>query len=66
MYYRTDVFTALNLSVPQTWEDLVAVAQLLEGVDWDPRVPGGVARKMGVCFPKPLTKDLGTGERGIM
>ncbi|KAG1668808.1 hypothetical protein FOA52_004902 [Chlamydomonas sp. UWO 241] len=33
--YRRDVFTAANLSVPNTWEDMVLAAQILNSTDFN-------------------------------
>ncbi len=31
MFYRLDIFEAHALEVPQTWDDLISVAQLMNG-----------------------------------
>lgn len=35
LYYREDIFAELNLTVPNRWDDLLAMAQSLDGRDWD-------------------------------
>ena len=35
MYYRKDVFLSHNVSVPNTWDEYLEVAQLLNGTDFD-------------------------------
>ncbi|KAG1668621.1 hypothetical protein FOA52_001490 [Chlamydomonas sp. UWO 241] len=35
LHYRTDVFAAANLSAPNTWEDMVLAAQILNSTDFD-------------------------------
>ena len=35
MYYRKDVFLAHNVSVPNTWDEYLQIAQLLNGTDMD-------------------------------
>ncbi len=38
----------------------MAVATILNSTDWDP----SVSNKMGVCFPKPLRRDMGRNGPG--
>ena len=35
MYYRKDIFLAYNVSVPNTWDEYLEVAQKLNGTDLD-------------------------------
>ncbi|KAG1660713.1 hypothetical protein FOA52_014333 [Chlamydomonas sp. UWO 241] len=35
LMYRQDVFAAANLSTPNTWEDMVSAAQILNSTDFD-------------------------------
>jgi ABC-type glycerol-3-phosphate transport system substrate-binding protein len=35
LYYRTDVFAAYNLTVPQTWEQFVDIAEKMNSTDFN-------------------------------
>ena len=46
VYYRRDVFSAHNLTVPTTWDDVLAVAAILNGSDFNADGAGDYA----LCF----------------
>ena len=48
IYYRTDVFAANNLKPPETWDDYVAAAKLLNGKDLN----GDGTPDYGSCISK--------------
>jgi ABC-type glycerol-3-phosphate transport system substrate-binding protein len=35
LYYRKDLFARYSLTVPQTWDDMLALARLMNGTDTD-------------------------------
>jgi hypothetical protein len=45
MYYRRDVFALAGLPPPSTWEELIFMAQKLNGSDFN----GGVTKREGPC-----------------
>lgn len=46
MYYRADVFEAHNLSVPNTWDELLTVVSVLNGSDFS----GDALGDFAACF----------------
>ncbi|KAG2490225.1 hypothetical protein HYH03_011350 [Edaphochlamys debaryana] len=46
MYYRTEIFAVHNISVPATWDELLAVAEAFHGRDMD----GDGLPEYGICM----------------
>ncbi|KAG2493822.1 hypothetical protein HYH03_008040 [Edaphochlamys debaryana] len=55
LYYRKDVFAAMNLSVPHTWDETIALAARFHGqqINGPTRPP-----VMGLCFASSAACDL--------
>lgn len=47
LYYRADVFRALGLSPPRTWEEAVLIAEALNGTDWAAAAAAGGGAGVG-------------------
>ncbi|MEW5301527.1 MAG: hypothetical protein WDW36_004384 [Sanguina aurantia] len=48
LYYRADVFTAMNLSVPYTWDDVLSLVALTAGMDFN----NDSVADYGFCFER--------------
>lgn len=48
LYYRADVFAALNLSIPYSWDDVLSIVALTAGMDFN----NDSVADYGFCFER--------------
>ena len=51
MFYRTDIFEELNLTVPKTWEELTSLLPLLSAQNMEMMLEPTVATNSGILLP---------------
>lgn len=56
MYYRTDIFEELGLSVPETWYDFQSVCIELARNNMSAWIPVGTTTEIGLVFPSMLAQ----------
>lgn len=57
MYYRTDIFEELGLSVPETWYDFQSVCIELARNNMSAWIPVGTTTEIGLVFPSMLVQN---------